>query len=670
MRLFIAEKPSMGAEIAKQLKGPHNRKDGYIETSEGTVTWLFGHILRTAEPEEYNPKYKIWTMEGLPIIPEEWNLIVTNECKKQYKIIKDLIKKATEIVHAGDPDREGQLLVDEVLEYLNNKKPVYRLLLNALDEKSIKKALTELKNNNDFQNLRLSALARQRADWLVGMNLTRVYTLAARKAGHNGVFVVGRVKTPTMALVVRREQDIANFKPIDHYQIKATFSKNDQFAASWKPKEDQPGKDSENRIIDKSIIESVIEKIRIATNKPQITEYETKEKKEEHRLPFSLSALQIYAGKRFGYDPQTVLNIAQNLYEKKLTTYPRSDCDYLPENQHEDAKNILANLKASADSDLKEWVAAADIKIKSRAWNDKKITAHHAIIPTEQSCKIETLPEAERNIYKVIAQAYIAQFYPVHTYSQTTIKITHAHEDFTVTGRTIKNLGWKTVYKDISEKYDKEDSEDIATLPTLNKGDFVEFIKVDLITKTTKPPERFTTSTLLQAMKDIHKYVKNEDLKKQLKDVSGIGTEATRATIIAELIKKGFLKEVKKKLYPTEQANTLMQILHPDLTYPDTTAIWEMVLAKMAQGKVTLDNFMNKQINYITILCKSGNDIKAPVKTNSNSPKCPKCEGGFLRPRKGKNGPFWGCNRYPDCNATYPDNKGKPDLNPAPRKAK
>ncbi len=297
MKVFIAEKPSMAAELAKCLPGPLIRKDGYIETGAGVVTWVFGHILRQAEPGEYDEKYKKWRAGDLPIIPEEWKLLVADSCMKQFNIIKTLIGKATEIIHAGDPDREGQLLVDEVLSYTNNEKPVMRILVNALDEKSIKKALADLRNNQDFYNLNQSALARSRADWLVGMNLSRAFTLAAQSAGHDITLPIGRVKTPTLALVVRREREIKDFKNADYFLIKADINhENGPFKAMWKPKEEQLGRDTEGRLIDPVIAKALMDKLESTKEPVSVLSCDTNEKKEPQRLPFSLSALQVVAG--------------------------------------------------------------------------------------------------------------------------------------------------------------------------------------------------------------------------------------------------------------------------------------------------------------------------------------------------------------------------------------
>lgn len=677
MRLYIAEKPSMGAEIAKCLTGPIQRKDGYLITKDGIVTWAFGHILRQAEPDEYNAKYKFWKSEDLPIIPQQWKMIIDEKCKKQFEIIKGLISKADEIVHAGDPDREGQLLIDEVLDFVNCKKPVKRILLNALDEESIKKANQNLRDNQDFVNLKKSALARARADWLIGMNLSRAYTLAARRAGKKGVFAVGRVKTPTLALVVRRERELKDFKPVDYFIIKALFKhQNGQFVATWKPQDTQKGLDSENRLLDENIAKELIVKFKQASEVNEygkIIAYQKAQKKEAQRLPFSLSSLQVLAGKRFGYDPQLVLDTAQSLYERKLTTYPRSDCEYLPQSQFDDAKIILHNLMNIDNPQLAQWSQKTDVKIKSRAWNDKKITAHHAIIPTKVKVNLQSLNQVQQNIYYLIAQAYIAQFYPVHIYDQTKVSIEYVHELFTTSGRVEKQLGWKELYmqnnkiissneEDKSEKEEHEDNEENNSLPLMKKGDEVSYIDGKYDKKSTKPPTRFTGATLLAGMKDIHKYVKDVEVKKKLKDIYGIGTEATRASIIDDLLKRGFLQiEGKKKyLVPTESAYILVDALPDEMTYPDSTAIWEDYLHSLSEGSGSIDEFLAKQVEFTQKLCQKATKV---VLAKENEYACPRCKQGILVKRNGKNGAFWGCSNFPTCRMTCNDIDGKPAIN-------
>ena len=699
MRLFIAEKPSMGREIAANLPGPQRKGNGFIETAAGTVTWLFGHVLRQAEPQEYDAKYKIWRAEDLPIVPQRWQLLVSESSAKQFAVVRQLIGQADEIVHAGDPDREGQLLVDEVLEYVGCDKPVRRILLNALDEKSIKEAISHLRQNEEFFNLRQSALARARADWLIGMNLSRAYTLAAQRSGHRKlVLPVGRVKTPTLALVVRREREIENFKPQDYYTIKGLFQHaNGQFFAQWKPKDIQAGLDPEGRLIDKKIAEAKLAEFLQSPNDGVISGYSKAKKQELQRLPFSLSSLQVLAGRRFGYEPQQVLDTAQKLYEQKLTTYPRSDCEYLPTNQFKDSGIILQNLQGIAQEQLSAWAAGADSRIKSRAWNDKKISAHHAIIPTRVRADLTKMSIVERNIYFLIAQAYLAQFYPVHTYYQTKVEVTYKDELFAASGRTEIDLGWKALYAakkknadennagrpdnaDGSDEDNNENSEnndngengdngaDGNALPPMKKNDGVQYLSGELGQSVTKPPARFTQATLIAAMKDIHKFVQNPEAKKQLKAVYGIGTEATRATILDELIhKRKLLKETGKKKYlqPAQSAYMLIDAMPEELAYPDFTAIWEDRLHSMAEGDGSLDEFLQSQVEFTASLCQKANGTSLAAEGQI---RCPRCNVGVMQKRHGKNGDFWGCSNYPRCRMSCDDKEGKPDFEGARRR--
>ena len=676
MKLYIAEKPSMAKEIASVLKNPIYA-NGYIKTSGGVVTWLVGHVLKQVDPAGYDERYKTWSEEDLPIIPKKWKLEVDQHTAKQFQIVKHLISQADEIIHAGDPDREGQLLVDEVLDFVGNRKPVKRILLNALDETSILRANSDLRDNADFFNLKQSALARSRADWLIGMNLSRAYTLAAKRAGYREVFPIGRVKTPTLALVVRREREITDFKPVDFYQIRALFQhEKGNFFAQWKPSEflmDQPNEtkdkdgkilsptafDDEGRLINKKVANDFVKKFSAEPHEGKISSYKTTEKKESQPLPFSLSSLQIAAGKQFGYTPQQVLDAAQSLYEKKLTSYPRSDCEFLPTTQFKDAEKILSHLQKTAEKNLQALVEHADPKIKSRAWNDKKISAHHAIIPTLKPMT-GGLSQIEENIYNVIAKNYAVQFYNPHVYDETVVTVEYKDEIFTARGKVVKQAGWREFYVMARAKNEDE----IEILPKMKKNDTVIYENCELKKGTTKPPLRFTASTLVQGMKNIHNYVKNPESKKQLKDVYGIGTEATRATIIEDLIKRGFLKFMtgknKKNLQPTEKAFILVDVLPDEMTYPDATAIWEDKLHSMSEGEGTLEDFLKGQIKFTTALCAKAK--KAEIKTPENITFCPRCKKGVMIQREGKNGVFWGCSNFPKCRMTCEDKEGKPDL--------
>ena len=662
----MAEKPSVGRALAACLPQPHRKGQGWIETGGGVVTWLFGHVLRQAEPEEYDPKLKRWRAEDLPILPAEWRLVVSESAAQQFAVVKGLIERADEIVHGGDPDREGQLLVDEVLDFLGNEKPVRRILINALDDKSIHDALGDLRDNRDFLPLKLSALARARADWLIGMNLSRAYTLAARRAGHDRlVLPIGRVKTPTLALVVRREREIENFKPATYYLLDAIFrheKSGESFRARWKPSEERTPLDPEGRLVDENAARAALAAFGEEPQDAKVTRYERKKKEEPPPLPFSLSALQVLAGKRYGYEPQQVLDTAQKLYEEKLTSYPRSDAEYLPVNQHKDAVKILGNLAALDGSELGAWARAADAKKKSRAWNDAKIAAHHAIIPTTVPVNLARLSAVERNIYELIARAYIAQFYPNYVYDQTKVEVTYHGELFAASGRTERTAGWRAMYRTAKNEEDAErEDEESAVLPPMKTGDAADYVSAELGTRRTKPPSRFTPATLLQGMKEIHKYVKDEAAKKMLRDVSGIGTGATRASIIEDLIRRRFLNAAGKKkiLTPTDAAYLLIDALPDTMTYPDATAVWEDRLHSMAQGDGTPEEFLAGQAAFARDLCAAAQT--ATIAGGGGVP-CPACGRGVMLKRKGKHGDFWGCSAFPQCRMTANDAGGKPDF--------
>lgn len=651
-RLYIAEKPSLGRELAACLPSPHRRHADYIETAGGVVTWAYGHILTQWEPSQYDARYRRWNAEDLPIVPPTWKLEVAKDAAAQFQRIKQLLEEADEVVHTGDPDREGQLLIDEILDYVHNTKPVYRILLNALDEKSIRAALADLRPNEDFAPLRDSALARSRADWLMGMNLSRAYTLRVRRGGNPKVVLpVGRVKTPTLALVVRREREITSFTPEEYYLVKVRFAADGgEFVAKWKPQPDQVGLDSENRLRQKYIAEDLAQRL-VAAPTAVIHAHSKRKKQEPPPLALSLSALQVLAGKRYGYEPDAVLAAAQLLYERKWTTYPRSDCEYLPTNQWEDRTVILGHLAQSSEP-IAQMVKGADPSCRSRVWNDKKITAHHAIIPTTVPCPLDSLSPVQRDIYGLIARSYIAQFYPAYEYEQTKIEVLAAEELFTASGRVERQAGWKELYRQEKQDTADTDSDETESLfPPLHKGNTVEYRDLAIDAKMTKPPTRFTPSTLLEAMKGIHRYVRDERLKKQLRAVAGIGTEATRATIIAELTARKLMiaKGKKKYLYPTDTAYLLIDALPTVLTYPDETAKWEERLARIGTGEDTLESFLRDQTEYVTDLVTMANDDIA----HAEAQECPQC-GQPLRIRSGQFGAFYGCSAYPKCRYTKP----------------
>ena len=657
MRLFIAEKPSLGRAIAQYLpvKGvPHGGGQGrgatHIVAGNDVVSWCFGHLLEMAEPDEYSTAYKRWSFNTLPIIPTDWRLLPRESAKAQINAIKLLLSQCDKVIHAGDPDREGQLLVDELLEHLGNTKPVQRIWLSALDESNVRKALANLKDNTHFANLKASAEARQRGDWLVGMNLTRAYTLAGQRGGYQGVLSIGRVQTPTLALVVHRDLCMEHFKPRDFYAVVATIqAANGDFTARWKPSEDVPV-DESGRVVDKKIAEH------IATNTAgktgTVVSCVAAKKKQEAPLPFSLSTLQATANKKLGLGAQEVVDLAQSLYEAKLTTYPRTDCNYLPESQWGDAAKIVASLPAEYEA----FVRQADTSLKSPAWNDKKVTAHHAIIPTGHRASISG---KQQQVFDLIVRAYLAQFFPASTYCETNIRVHLDGELFTASGKVPLTSGWKIVYGATEEE--AKDKTEKQTLPLVKKGESVACKDTKVECKKTTPPARYTEGTLIQAMTHIHHLVDDPELKKRLKETAGIGTEATRAGIIEPLKKRTFIAEKGKHIISTQAGRQLIAALPDSVKSPGLTGLFEQLLDGIAEGRFTMAQFLKKQSEFVTkfvTLAKTSELGLAPTHP------CPACKIGHLRRRTNNMGLIsWFCVRSLEgCSALFQNKNGLPDV--------
>jgi len=653
MRLFIAEKPSLGEAIAQCLPGTLQKHRGsrgptHITVGDDVVTWCFGHIYELFEPQEYDDSFKTWRLEDLPIVPKQWRLKPKADAKEQIKVIKGLISKSSLVVNAGDPDREGQLLVDEVLEELGCRKPVKRIWLAATDEKSVRKALSVLKDNADYQNLKDSAQARSWGDWLVGMNATRKMTLLGRDAGMDGVLSVGRVQTPTLSLIVLRDQAIEGFKPRDFYGIRALFNFSGKvFTARWMPGEGVP-LDESRRLLDKGLAEAVAEKI--SGKSAVVSRYESKEKSEGQPLALSLDKLQMECNKRFGLSAQGTLDVAQKLYEAKLTSYPRTDSGYLPESQHGDAPEVLKGLAAVYQGE----VSKADTSIKSNTWNDKKVTAHHGIIPTGVTAE---LGGKEREVFDLIVRRYLAQFYPPYRYFESVIELIAEDEKFSANGRVPIALGWKVLFsKDGAEEDDGDPKDDGATLPALKEGQSLRCEKAELESKKTSAPERFTESSLLQAMLNIHMHETDPEIKKRLKETAGIGTPATRAGIIETLKKRGFIEEKKKSVVSTEKGRLLIGVLPSHMKSPGLTALFEELLEAVSTGEISKENFLQRQIAFVTKFVES--DLNGKLKPSSPFHSCPECKTGSLRKKPSSKGAFWGCSNYPDCRSAFDDVKG------------
>jgi DNA topoisomerase-3 len=607
LKLYIAEKPSLGRAIASALPKPQKNHQGYIALANGdVVSWCIGHILEQANPENYDPAFKKWQMAHLPIVPEQWQLKPKTQTRTQLTVLRKLVKQADAIIHAGDPDREGQLLVDEVIDFLKvpaqKKQNIQRLLISDLNLPAVKRSLANLQSNQLYMPLSISALARSRADWLYGINLTRAYTLQGQKAGFNSVLSVGRVQTPLLGLVVRRQQEISNFIAKNFYDVHAHLQTDSQakFIAKWQPSDAcQPYMDEEGRVLNKALAENVVSRINNQT--AVVSEVDEQQKKQAAPLPYNLSSLQIDAAKIYSLNAKLVLDVCQALYEKhKLITYPRSDCRYLPKEHHAQAKGIIAML-ANADETYAKFAQGADSSLKSKAWNNAKVTAHHAIIPTEKSANKLTLNPFEKKIYFLIVRQYLAQFYPVYQYNQSRISVLIAGGTFSANAKTPIAQGWKVLFQRTKSKSNKVDQSDENTecqlthqsLPKLVKGEQLQCLHGELISRMTQAPKQFTDASLLSAMTGIARYVSDSTIKKMLRETDGLGTEATRAGIIDLLFKRGYLERKGKNIHATAIGVSLINALPMAATLPDMTAHWEATLTNISEKKSRYEDLIS-----------------------------------------------------------------------------
>ena len=651
-RLFIAEKPSLGKAIAAEL-GVTQTCQGYTVCGNDAVTWCFGHLLEQYDPDDYDDAWKLWRRSSLPMIPREWRLKPKESARAQLQVISNLLGEAATVVNTGDPDREGQLLVDEVLEHFRYTGPVQRIWLASLDSRSIQKALATLKDNRDYANLRDSARARSQADWLIGMNATRAMTLRGRESGRDGVLSMGRVQTPSLALVVNRDREIAAFTPIDYLVLQARLQHDaGTFSAIFKPSETQPGLNSEGRLVDGATAQGIMDAVR---GKNGIITSVTREKKKKPvPLPHCLSSLQKAASSKLGMTAQQVLDTAQSLYEKKLTTYPRTDCRYLPEEQFSDAARIITALGSSV-SGLEAVTAKADSALKGPVWDTKKITAHHAIIPTGEEPR--NLTAQEKELYLMIAVQYFLQFYPPMLYEAQKILATIVETAWEARGRMIIEPGW-TGFAAEEDDEDAKKKEAEQSLPSVGNNDAVLCADVDALKKKTTPPSRFSEGSLIEAMANVHRFVSDAKAKAVLKENEGIGTEATRASILETLKGRGFIAASGKSLVSTPLGQSLIDMTPDTLRDPVTTAQWEQRLEAITRGETSLEDFMREQYAALPLLLAPV--LSTPAALQPGAFPCPKC-GKALRRREGENAGefFWSCSDA-DCRTFLPDEDGKP----------
>lgn len=631
MKLVIAEKPSLAKAIRDAVGKDY------------TITNAFGHIYEQAEPDAYLPdsvpinpkakgKKKVWRMEDLPIIPKQWIKHPKPDAKEQIGKIRALLKDATEVVNAGDPDREGQLLIDEILEELNYKGAVKRVWLQSLTPEAIREAFGKLKPNADYKPLSQSATARSRADWLVGMNLTRAWTIQNFK-----LTSVGRVQTPTLALIVRRDEEIEAFKPRDYFEVWAKVRHaNGDFLAKWRPRDTEgQGFDPEGRLIDRAVAQRAAE---AASQPGNISDYKAEKKARGAPLPFSLSALQKAASAKLGLGAQAVLDIAQELYEDQLTTYPRTDCQYLSEDQQPGVFSAITGL-------AKLYKVEVSNK-KHTAFNDSKVTAHTAIVPTGKDAS--HLKGDKARVFDMIAKSAVAMFMPPEEYFATSVVTQLGGEAWAATGKRVTSPGWTTLYGGQSDEDDETEDGKGSGLPAMQTGDPASGQGAEIKSLQTKPPARFTEGTLIDAMANIHRFITDATAKAKLKETSGIGTEATRANVIETLFKREWVQKKGKQIISTPTGRAVVHALPAELTDPVTTARWEDHLGRIAAGQLdasrfesAIQDFVRQQID----LARAVEGIGGGKREEAQTAPCPVCgsQARRMESKKKKGAYYWVC---------------------------
>ncbi|NWN92185.1 DNA topoisomerase III [Marinobacter adhaerens] len=658
MLLYIAEKPSLGRAIAASLPGPHQKGQGWIRCGKGseavTVSWCIGHLLEPAEPSSYNPAWKTWRLHHLPMFPDTWQVTPKSSVRQQLKVLEPLIRKASTIVHAGDPDREGQLLVDEVIQYVGTRAEVQRILINDLNPAAVTRAIQHPRDNREFRKLSHSALARQRADWLYGINLTRFYTLNYQHQGQKGVYSVGRVQTPVLGLVAERDNTIENFEPRPFFRIEARVHAQEEeadqqpFTARWLPDDQfQDHLDEENRLLDRATADQIAASIH---NRPgTVVESRFRDRPEAPPLPLSLSALQIEAGRLFRMGAKEVLDTAQNLYERhQLITYPRSDSRYLPEEHLDQARQVASAIERMAPA-LTGICSNADFSRRSAAWNDKKVDAHHAIIPTSRSVPGGKLSDAEHKIYDLISRFYLMQFLPDATHREGRLTVRIAEQRFRATETAVLEPGWKVLELKLRDARKEAEK---PPLPRLDKGEPVFCEDSSVRERQTQPPQHFTDATLLSAMTNIARFVTDPELRKTLRETDGLGTEATRASIIDTLFRRDYLYRDSRHIRATEKGKELINALPEAVSRPDRTAVWEATLEAVRRGEEDPREFLETLKTEIRQLI-GGTADSVQAKPDTAAPNCPKCRAPMTE-RDGKYGRFFACTRYPNCRGTRP----------------
>jgi len=626
--LVLAEKPSVARDLAKVLNCNQNG-NGFISGSKYIVTWALGHLVTLADPEAYSDKYKQWRMEDLPMLPKRMELVVIKQTAKQYGIVRGLLQRndVDELVIATDAGREGELVARWIIEKAGFKKPVKRLWISSQTEKAVKEGFSKLRPGKEYENLYLSAKGRAEADWLVGLNVTRALTCK-----YNAQLSAGRVQTPTLAMIVQREEEIRKFKPVDFYSI---TGKDQGFSVNWIDSKGQ------TRTYDKNFAEAILTKVNNREGK--IAEVKKEAKKELPPLAYDLTELQRDANNRYGYSAKKTLSIMQRLYEThKLVTYPRTDSRYITDDivptLTERLKCITIGPYAKAAGELLKNKP----NVTRRFVDNSKVSDHHAIIPTEQYVDMSSINSEERSIYDLIVKRFIAVLSQPFEYEQTTLKLEVNGETFYAKGKIVKAMGWKDVYGGFSQQDEEEEDRD-QSLPEVTKGQTMKLTAVRVINGKTKPPARYTEATLLSAMEHPGKFVDDKELRETLETTSGLGTPATRADIIEKLFDTFYVERKGKEIVPTSKGIQLIGLVPEDLKSPELTAKWEQQLINISRGRANVVQFTDEMRGYAAKLVSNVIASDESFRhDNVTREKCPEC-GKFLLEVNGKKGRMLVC---------------------------
>lgn len=626
--VVLAEKPSVARDIARVLKCS-KKLNGALEGEKYIVTWALGHLVTLADPEEYDRKYKEWKMEDLPMLPEHMNLVVIRQTGKQYQAVKTQLyrKDVGEIIIATDAGREGELVARWILAKAKCAKPIKRLWISSVTDKAIREGFAHLKDGRAYNHLYDAAVSRAEADWLVGINATRALTCK-----YNAQLSCGRVQTPTLAMIATREEEIRNFKPKEYYGLTILAGRN---RWTW-----QDGKSGSSRSFNRERMEAV--KAAAGTGVLTVTSVEKSRKTTMSPGLYDLTELQRDANQKFGFSAKETLNIMQRLYENhKVLTYPRTDSRFIGTDV---VPTIKERLKACAVGPYRKIAGALSmkpVKVNKSFVDDKKVSDHHAIIPTEQFVQLEHMTNEERKIYDLVVRRFFSVLYPAFEYEQTLMRGEAGGETFTAKGRIVKNQGWKEVY----QQEDQEQEEEFQNLSDAEQGSHFHIERVDITQGKTKPPAPFNEATLLSAMENPVKYMESQDARavKTLGETGGLGTVATRADIIEKLFSTFLMEKRGKDIYITSKAKQLLELVPEDLKKPELTADWEMKLSRIAEGKLKKEVFLDDIRNYteeiIEEIKTSGGTFRHENLTNT---KCPVC-GKRMLAVNGKNSKILVC---------------------------